>query len=106
MSKIYRSKATIIEAVEFTDKTKDRVRTWVTCNTAADFENGSPVLKIQASEGIMTAKIGDYIIKDVSGEFYPCKPGIFQKTYEEVSNWKDIGKDFPGPSYQTEGWKQ
>lgn len=35
-------------------------------------------------EGIMIAGFGDYIIKGVKGEFYPCKPNIFQATYEEV----------------------
>ena len=35
-------------------------------------------------EGIMIAGFGDYIIKGVKGEFYPCKPDIFQATYEEV----------------------
>lgn len=41
-------------------------------------------LKIKTLEGVMTADIGDYIIKGVNGEFYPCKPDIFEKTYEEV----------------------
>ena len=36
-------------------------------------------------EGDMEASIGDYIIKCVNGEFYPCKPDIFDKTYEEVT---------------------
>ena len=35
-------------------------------------------------EGYMKASFGDYIIKGVKGEFYPCKPDIFQATYEEV----------------------
>ena len=48
----------------------------------ADPEN--PVLKIETLEGVMKASVGDYIIKGVNGEFYPCKPDIFQKTYEEV----------------------
>lgn len=36
-------------------------------------------------EGQLMARTGDYIIKGVEGEFYPCKPEIFKKTYEEVS---------------------
>lgn len=40
---------------------------------------------IPTLEGNMKAKIGDYIIKGVNGEFYPCKPDIFMKTYEEVT---------------------
>lgn len=43
-----------------------------------------PVLKIHTLEGVMTVNVGDYIIKGVKGEFYPCKPDIFEKTYEEI----------------------
>ena len=41
-------------------------------------------IKIKTLEGVMTAVTGDYIIKGVHGEFYPCKPDIFKETYEEV----------------------
>jgi hypothetical protein len=41
-------------------------------------------LVIKTLEGEHLASIGDYIIKGVNGEFYPCKPDIFHKTYEEV----------------------
>ena len=41
-------------------------------------------IEIKTLEGIMKASFGDYIIKGVKGEFYPCKPDIFQATYEEV----------------------
>lgn len=41
-------------------------------------------LIIKTLEGNMKASIGDWIIKGVNGEFYPCKPDIFKKTYEEV----------------------
>ena len=39
---------------------------------------------IKTLEGVMTAQIGDYIIKGVNGELYPCKADIFEKTYEAV----------------------
>jgi len=39
---------------------------------------------ITTLEGDMKANFGDYIIKGVNGEFYPCKPDIFEKTYEAV----------------------
>jgi len=42
-------------------------------------------LEISTMEGIMLALHGDYIIKGVSNEFYPCKPDIFKMTYEAVS---------------------
>ena len=41
-------------------------------------------LEIPTLEGQMTASPGDFIIKGVNGEFYPCKPTIFEKTYEKV----------------------
>lgn len=40
---------------------------------------------IPTLEGDMKVSMGDYIIKGVNGEFYPCKPDIFNKTYEEVT---------------------
>ena len=40
-------------------------------------------LEIYTLEGNMKANLGDYIIKGVNGEFYPCKPDIFEKTYEK-----------------------
>ena len=41
-------------------------------------------LEIPTLEGVMTASLGDWIIKGVSGEIYPCKPDIFEATYEAV----------------------
>lgn len=43
---------------------------------------------IATLEGIMTASIGDYIIKGVNGEFYPCKPDILEKSYDVVKEIK------------------
>ena len=41
-------------------------------------------LLINTLEGVMTASVGDWIIKGVKGECYPCKPEIFELTYDEV----------------------
>lgn len=43
---------------------------------------------IPTLEGNMKVSMGDYIIKGVNGEFYPCKPDIFDKTYEDICNMK------------------
>lgn len=45
---------------------------------------GYEAIEIPTLEGTMRADIGDYIIKGVKGEFYPCKPDIFEQTYDEV----------------------
>lgn len=42
------------------------------------------ILKIKTLEGDMAVSFGDWIIKGVKGEFYPCKPDIFEATYEAV----------------------
>ena len=47
-------------------------------------------LTIKTLEGEHKASIGDFIIKGVKGEFYPCKPDIFYETYEIVIDWKFI----------------
>lgn len=43
-------------------------------------------ISIPTLEGVMTANEGDYIIRGVQGEFYPCKPAIFEATYEQVQS--------------------
>ena len=48
------------------------------------FEDGE--LFVNTLEGRHHASVGDYIIKGVKGELYPCKPDIFEMTYEEVNN--------------------
>lgn len=48
-------------------------------------------LNIKTTEGIMLAEQDDYIIKGIKGEFYPCKPDVFEKTYKKVEP-KDSSK--------------
>lgn len=50
---------------------------------------GQPGVRIDTLEGTMLASPGDFIIKGVQGEFYPCKPGIFDETYEQASGSGD-----------------
>lgn len=81
----YRKKPVEVDAEPFTEENKDRAFNFVRCNCVADFDReGRPTLQIQTLEGIMTASLGDWIIKGVSGEFYPIKPDIFKATYELV----------------------
>ena len=80
----YRKRPIVIEAQQFTEENKDRVFNFVTCTRIPQRDKGKLVLVIQTLEGDMTAAIGDWIIKGVKGEFYPCKPDIFEATYEKV----------------------
>ena len=83
----YRKIPVIIEAMQFTNETKNQVYSFVTCNKSASFAGTSqPTLMIQTLEGVMTAHMGDWIIKGVKGEFYPVKDDIFRLTYEHVED--------------------
>jgi hypothetical protein len=46
------------------------------------FDKKGEYIEIEKLEGVMRADINDYIIKGIKGEFYPCKPDIFEQTYE------------------------
>ena len=81
--KFYQKLPVVIEAIQFTKENKDIVFTWITCNHYADWEDGNPILVIQTLEGEMTVRLEDWVIKGINGEFYPCKPNIFAKTYKE-----------------------
>ena len=82
----FRKKPVVIEAMEFTEESKNQVFHWVTCNHYADFDavTDAPTMVIETLEGNHTARLGDWIIKGVRGEFYPIKPDIFAETYEAV----------------------
>ena len=79
----YRKKPIIIEAVQF-DGTDESVDWLLPQLISGEIGRTTNKLYIQTPEGIMTANVGDYIIKGVNGEFYPCSPDIFEKTYEPI----------------------
>lgn len=45
---------------------------------------GAPGLRIMTLEGVMRGNVGDYVIRGVEGELYPCKTSVFEKTYRKV----------------------
>lgn len=74
-----------IEAVQWTGDNRPEI--WDFCSLCyfnTDMKSGELKLMIQTLEGTMEASKGDYIIKGVKGEFYPCKKDIFLLTYDEV----------------------
>lgn len=82
----YRKKPVIIEAVEYTGYNYPQVQDWIdgTRSIWPQWVHNYGEFKIPTLEGDMTVSLGDYVIKGVNGEFYPCKPDIFEKTYERV----------------------
>ena len=84
----YRKKPVIVEAVIWTGNNIDEVKELA--KSAVEniiFVNNN--LYIETLEGNMNVSVGDYIIKGIAGEFYPCKHDIFKETYETVSMVSD-----------------
>jgi hypothetical protein len=77
----FRKKPVVIEAVQLKLLNFDEVETFVGGDIGKN-EKGETV--IATLEGAMICSLNDWIIKGVNGEFYPCKPDIFEKTYESV----------------------
>lgn len=77
----FRKKPVEIEAVQYTGDNGQEICLFV---GEADRNEKNQFL-IHTLEGTMAADPGDWVIKGVKGEFYPCKPDIFEATYEEVS---------------------
>ena len=80
----YKKRPVVIEAVRWTGKNLAELRKMDGFEEVHLCFNGK--LRILTLEGIVDASVGDYIIRGVNGEFYPCKPDIFAKTYEPVVN--------------------
>jgi hypothetical protein len=89
----YRKRAIEVEAVQLGIDNADQVWKWIRSNGGRADLNSSlsmepgwtdAFIEIRTLEGIMRANIGDWIIKGVRGEFYPCRADIFAETYERV----------------------
>ena len=89
MIKKYRKNPLTIEAIQFADNADciSAIHKFIGQGTTrVNYEDkDNPYIKIRTLGGTMKASVGDYIIKGVNGEFYPCKPDIFSKIYEEVA---------------------
>jgi len=82
----YRKKPVVIDAIQWTGSNWQEVHDWIMQWDLQD--PGVSCLKgivtIDTLEGVMTASKKDFIIRGIQGEFYPCKPDIFEASYEPV----------------------
>ena len=78
----YRKKPVVIEAIKWDGKNINEIMNFMHRKNAIYEEHDG--LFIHTLEGIHKALVGDMIIKGIHGEFYPCKPDIFELTYEVV----------------------
>lgn len=85
----YKKKPVIIEAHRFngSSTSKRQLENWI--ETGEFKHRGVHTMdyvefQIETLEGMMAVIAGDYVIKGIKGEFYPCKPDIFEMTYEQI----------------------
>lgn len=82
----YRKKPMIIQAVQYTAVSDaEKIAEW--CGGVVRKPNNAtpyPQIIISTLEGDMAAEMPDYIIRGIKGEYYPCKPDVFEASYEEV----------------------
>lgn len=87
---LFRKKAVEIEAQQLARRNGPAVAAWCNGTWTSLYGRGDrgedlSHVTISTLEGVMRADIGDWIIRGVKGEFYPCKPDIFDATYDAVA---------------------
>lgn len=80
--KKYRKKPVTIEAYKWDGEVTEELQNFM--KGTSYFTTETKAMIIKTLEGNMEASLGDFLIKGVHGEMYPCKPDIFAETYEEV----------------------
>lgn len=84
-------KPVTIECVKWDGENLEEVKNFCGTSYIGGGKDDDKKLVISTLEGDMLASVGDFIIKGVKGEFYPCKPDIFEKTYDIVEvSIKDV----------------
>ena len=83
---MYRKKPVVVEARHLSDATLAEIVDWIGYSFVEPSIEG---LTIRTLEGNMLARWGDWIIKGVKDEFYPCKPDIFEELYEVAEHITD-----------------
>lgn len=82
----FRKKPIVIEAIQYVGSNSEQIDRWMQSHGAepTPIPEWRQPLEIKTLEGTMLANVGDWIIKGVKDEFYPCKPDVFEATYEAV----------------------
>lgn len=90
--KQYVKKPVVVEAIQWTGLNEKQVMEFCLGKAffgqVSDAKHTAIRMTIETLEGVMTAQIGDFIIKGIRGEFYPYKPDIFAMTYDEFNETK------------------
>lgn len=87
----FRKKPVVVEAIQYTGHNDEKLRQWsfgkVLGSPVCEPTDNNPTgryVQVKTLEGTMIGIVGDWIIKGVSEEFYPCKNDIFIQTYDAI----------------------
>jgi hypothetical protein len=83
-----RKRPIAVEAMQYTGGNRRELQRWMVDSAQASAQSADTDdrFRIATLEGEMTVSVGDWVIKGIQGEFYPCKPDIFLATYERVTD--------------------
>lgn len=87
----YRKLPVVIDAVQWSGNVFDEVTDWISAALSTGVGEVGGIFRLGDEihvftiEGTMKAQPGDYILRGIKGEIYPCKPDIFKNTYEKVA---------------------
>ena len=85
---VYRKVPVKIKAIKWDGTNFGKIALF--CNKIVQANPNKAELLIDTLEGSMKVSLGDYIIQGVHGEYYPCKPDIFKKTYERLNQFDEV----------------
>lgn len=87
--KLYCKKPIVVTALQWTGNNEESI-----CEFVGEkyFINSRGELYIETLEGILKANVGDYIVRGLAGEFYPCREDIFLNSYNEMEVGIDVGR--------------
>lgn len=89
------NKHNLFNVISFLEGKKPDIRSNIACDNWEGYKKevlSDGYLMIHTLEGDMKASFNDYIIRGVNGEFYPCKPGIFKKTYYTEEEYAELNQ--------------
>ena len=81
----FKKKPIVIEAIQFDGTNGEEIEKFTKC-VARRLATHTPLMIVSTYKGDVQARTGDWIIKGVKGEFYPCKPDIFEETYDKIGS--------------------
>ena len=83
---IYVKKPVEIDAIQWDGENIEAISAFISDNDVFHIDVQSEIICIKTLEGDIFARKGDWVIRGIKGEFYPCKPDIFEATYDLVVN--------------------